>query len=60
MTESVKNIILRHRHVLLSEEVKQRFGLKEKQILSAASIQQLDEAYTRRVSYNFKMALSVD
>ncbi|KAF7993180.1 hypothetical protein HCN44_006240 [Aphidius gifuensis] len=53
MTESVKNIILRHRHVLLSEEVKQRFGLKEKQILSAASIQQLDEAYTRRI-HNFK------
>ncbi|XP_011310910.1 abhydrolase domain-containing protein 2 [Fopius arisanus] len=49
MTESVKNIILRHRQALLSESVKQKHGLKEKEILSAATLPELDEAYTRRI-----------
>lgn len=49
MTESVKNIILRHKHVLLSEDVKQRHGLIEKDIVSAATLPELDEAYTRKV-----------
>ncbi|KAF7418991.1 hypothetical protein HZH68_001644 [Vespula germanica] len=49
MTESVKNIILKHKHVLLSEEVKQRYSLNERDIISAATLPELDEAYTRRV-----------
>ena len=49
MTESVRNIILRHKHVLLSEEVKQKHNLVEKDIVSAATLPELDEAYTRRV-----------
>ncbi|OXU18709.1 hypothetical protein TSAR_001963, partial [Trichomalopsis sarcophagae] len=53
MTESVKNIILRHKNVLLSEEVKQRHNLNEKDIVSAATLPELDEAYTRRV-HNFR------
>lgn len=53
MTESVKNIILRHKHVLLSEDVKQRHGLIEKDIVSAATLPELDEAYTRKV-HNFR------
>ncbi|XP_033207476.1 abhydrolase domain-containing protein 2 [Belonocnema kinseyi] len=53
MTESVKNIILRHKYVLLSEDVKQRHGLIEKDIVSAATLPELDEAYTRKV-HNFR------
>lgn len=49
MTESVKNIILKHKQVLLSEDVKQRHGLIEKDIVSAATLPELDEAYTRKV-----------
>lgn len=49
MTESVKNIILRHKHVLLSDDVKQRHNLNERDIISAATLPELDEAYTRRV-----------
>lgn len=49
MTESVKNIILKHKYVLLSEEVKQKYSLNERDIISAATLPELDEAYTRRV-----------
>lgn len=52
MTENVKSIILRHRHVLLSDEVKARHNLNEREIIAAATLPELDEAYTRRV-YNF-------
>lgn len=52
MTENVKNIIMRHRKVLLSDEVKQKFQLNERDIASAATLPELDEAYTRRV-HNF-------
>ncbi|XP_011495795.1 PREDICTED: abhydrolase domain-containing protein 2 [Ceratosolen solmsi marchali] len=53
MTESVKNIILRHKNVLLSEEVKIRHKLNEKDIVSAGTLPELDEAYTRKV-HNFR------
>ena len=49
MTESVKNIILRHKDALLSREVQQRHSLNERDIISAATLPELDEAYTRRV-----------
>ncbi|XP_046403066.1 abhydrolase domain-containing protein 2 [Ischnura elegans] len=52
MTENMKSIILRHRHVLLSDETKQRCGLNENDIIAAATLPELDEAYTRRV-HNF-------
>lgn len=52
MTENVKNIIMKHRHVLLSEEVKQTHKLNERDIVAAATLPELDEAYTRRV-HNF-------
>lgn len=52
MTENVKNIILKHRSVLLSEEVKSRYHLDEQEIYSAATLLDLDEAYTRKV-HNF-------
>lgn len=53
LTENVKNIILKHRHVLLGEEVKKKFNLNEREIVAAATLPELDEAYTRRV-HNFK------
>ncbi|XP_066599278.1 abhydrolase domain-containing protein 2 [Prorops nasuta] len=53
MTESVKNIILKHKNILLSDEIKQKCELNEKDIISAATLPELDEAYTRRV-HNFK------
>ncbi|XP_043507361.1 abhydrolase domain-containing protein 2 isoform X1 [Frieseomelitta varia] len=53
MTESVKNIIIKHKNILLSEEVKQRCNLNEWDIISAATLPELDEAYTRKV-HNFR------
>lgn len=53
MTENVKNIILKHRHILLSEEIRNAHNLNEHEIISAATLPELDEAYTRRI-HNFK------
>lgn len=53
MTENLKKIILRNRHVLLSDECKRRYNLNEREIIAAATIPELDEAYTRRV-HNFQ------
>ncbi|XP_076630121.1 abhydrolase domain-containing protein 2 [Colletes latitarsis] len=53
MSESVKNIILKHKNILLSEEIKQRHNLNERDIISAATLPELDEAYTRKV-HNFR------
>lgn len=47
MTEAVKGIILKHRHILLSEESKTNFSLNERDVISAATLPDLDDAYTR-------------
>lgn len=52
MTENVKGIIRKHRHVLLSEDVKKRHQINEWEISTAATLPDLDEAYTRKI-YNF-------
>lgn len=52
MTENVKQIIRKHRHVLLSDEVKEKFGINEAAISYALTLPDLDEAYTRRI-HNF-------
>lgn len=44
---------MKHRHVLLSDEVKRKFGLVEREISAAATLPELDDAYTRKI-YNFK------
>lgn len=49
MTENLKNIILRHRKILLSDDVKKRYSLSEHEIISAATLPELDEAYTRKL-----------
>lgn len=40
---------MKHRHILLSDEVKRRFGLNEREIAAAATLPELDEAYTRKI-----------
>lgn len=52
MTENVKGIIRKHRHVLLSEDVKKKHQINEFDISTAATLPDLDEAYTRRI-HNF-------
>lgn len=52
LTENVKGIIMKHRNVLLSDEVKRRFGLNEREIAAAATLPELDDAYTRKI-HNF-------
>lgn len=58
MTESVKNIIMKHRSILLSEDVKSRCQLNERDIIAAATLPELDEAYTRRV-HNFNSVVDL-
>ena len=45
----MKSIILKHRHVLLHEDVKRRYDLNEREIIAAATLPELDDAYTRYV-----------
>lgn len=40
---------MKHRHVLLSEDAKRKFGLNDREIAAAATLPELDELYTRRV-----------
>jgi abhydrolase domain-containing protein 2 len=43
---------MKHRKVLLSDEVKRRFGLNERDVSAAATLPELDDAYTRKI-HNF-------
>lgn len=43
---------MKHRKILLSEDVKRKHNLNEKDISKAATLAQLDDAYTRKV-HNF-------
>lgn len=58
MTENVKSIIMRHRHILLNDETKSRCNLSERDILAAGTLPELDEAYTRRV-HNFSTVVDL-
>lgn len=46
---------MKHRHVLLSDEVKRKYNLNEREISAAATLPELDDAYTRKV-HNFTSA----
>ena len=48
MTENMKRVLIAHRQCVLNEEVKNRFQLCERTILSAATLPEFDEAYTRQ------------
>lgn len=52
ITEAMKAIILRNRNMLLSEEVKKKYNLIEKEVVAAATLPELDDSYTRKV-YNY-------
>lgn len=47
LTEAIKALILKHRSKLLSEDIKKQYSLNEKDIISAATLPELDDAYTR-------------
>ncbi|XP_060844311.1 abhydrolase domain-containing protein 2 [Rhopalosiphum padi] len=53
LTEAIKALILKHRSKLLADDVKEQYSLIEKDIISAATLPELDDAYTRKVN-NFK------
>ncbi|CAH1731804.1 abhydrolase domain-containing protein 2 [Aphis gossypii] len=53
LTEAIKALILKHRSKLLADDIKERYSLIEKDIISAATLPELDDAYTRKVT-NFK------
>jgi abhydrolase domain-containing protein 2 len=40
---------MKHRHVLLSDDVKRKYGLNEREIAAAATLPELDDAYTRKI-----------
>ncbi|MPC96239.1 Abhydrolase domain-containing protein 2 [Portunus trituberculatus] len=49
MTENMRSVIIRHKEALLTEEVKRRYNVDERRVLSAATLPELDEVYTRWV-----------
>ncbi|XP_034825503.1 abhydrolase domain-containing protein 2 [Maniola hyperantus] len=49
MTDNYRNIITRHKRMLLNPEMKNTYSLDEKMIVSAGTLPDLDEAYSRRV-----------
>ncbi|XP_025198095.1 abhydrolase domain-containing protein 2 [Melanaphis sacchari] len=53
LTEAIKALILKHRSKLLADDIKEQYSLIEKDIISAATLPELDDAYTRKVN-NFK------
>lgn len=52
MTENVKQIIRKHKHVLLSEDVKKKYDINESDVQYALTLPDLDEVYTRKI-HNF-------
>lgn len=50
LTENVKSIIMKHRNVLLSDDIKKRFNLNEREIAKAATLLELDAAYTCKIT----------
>jgi len=60
MTENMKSIVLRHRKVLLSEEMRKKHRLNERDIFSAATLPELDEAYTRFALLNFALPFNLN
>uniref|UniRef100_A0A1B6CY92 AB hydrolase-1 domain-containing protein n=2 Tax=Clastoptera arizonana TaxID=38151 RepID=A0A1B6CY92_9HEMI len=53
ITEAMKSIVLKHRRILLSEDMKKKFKLNERDIVAAATLPELDDAFTRKV-HNFR------
>lgn len=49
MTENMRSVIIRHKEALFTEEVKRKCNIEERRVLSAATLPELDEVYTRRI-----------
>ena len=50
MTENMRAILRRWQKQLFSEEIKQRYDINVMSIWSAATLIELDEAYTRKIA----------
>lgn len=49
MTENMRSIMFRWQKQLFTDEIKQRYDINERAIWSAATLVELDEAYTRKI-----------
>merc|ERR1712007_409860 len=49
MTENMKRLLMAHHQHVLHDDVKSKYQLNERQIMSAAILPEFDEAYTRRL-----------
>lgn len=47
MTENMKRVLMAHQQLVLHDDVKARYQLCERTILSAATLPEFDDAYTR-------------
>lgn len=54
MTENMKRVLMAHHQIVLTEDVKARYQLCERSILSAATLPEFDDAYTRYIVENLK------
>merc|ERR1711953_1221646 len=50
MTGAMKSIIRRWQRFLFTDEIKRKIGLNERQVLNAATMNELDDLYTRRLA----------
>merc|ERR1719158_1438259 len=50
MTEAMKSIIRRWQRFLFTDEIKRKIGVNERQVLNAATMNELDDLYTRRLA----------
>merc|ERR1712227_346377 len=50
MTEAMKSVIRRWQGILFTDEVKRKTGINERQVLNSATMNELDDLYTRRLA----------
>merc|ERR1712121_365517 len=50
MTENMKSIIRRWSSALFTEDVKRKLGVTERQVFNSATLQELDDVYTRKLA----------
>lgn len=50
ITENMKSFIRRWHKILFPPEIKNKFGMTERQILNAATLAELDDVYTRKLA----------
>jgi len=50
MTEAMKSVIRRWQKILFTDEVKRKTGTNEREVMNAATLNELDDLYTRRLA----------